>query len=289
MENENVKQTEEREVGVSNTLPATSARDSDVTSLMSATDDFQYIEKLSQQMENLQKIGEVFVKGTLCAAKTIPDFVVATITGQQLKLPMMTSVNNIINISGKSALATHLMRALILRAGITYEKVCDFTPMYVYYEGEKDPDNPGQLRAKKIKANAEDLKGTPIPRGMGTLEDMDDTKFVAGRAEVDRVTKYVFTRMLRQSDGSYKEMKVTSYFTMGDASKAGLLDKDNYQKYPARMLDARAFAIGAREIGSDVLFGMYTIAEIADANGVSYAMSESFNEEVEDVDAEFIR
>lgn len=289
MENEQVKQTEEREVGVANTLPATSARDGDLTSLVSATDDFQYIEKLSQQMENLQKIGEVFVKGTLCAAKTIPDFVVATITGQQLNLPMMTSVNNIINISGKSALATHLMRALILRAGITYEKVCDFTPMYVYYEGELDAT--GILVAKKVKGT--DATGqptsTPIARGTGTLADMDETKFVAGRQEVDRITKYIFTRMLKQADGSYKEMKVTSYFTMGDASKAGLLDKDNYQKYPARMLDARAFAIGAREIGSDVLFGMYTIAEIADASGVSYAMSESFNEEIQDVDAEIVR
>lgn len=289
MENKQEMQTEERVVGVANTLPA-STNNSDTT-LMSATNDFQYIEGLSAQMGNLEKIGTMFVKGALCAAKTVPDFIVATITGQQLNLPMMTSVNNIINISNKPSLATHLMRALILRAGILYDKVDDYEPMYVYYEGESDPANPGKLRAVKIpvKNPAEGQPSTvAVPLGTTTRGDLDESKYVIGRQAVDRVTTYIFTRMLKQADGSYKTMKVISRFSMSDATKAELQDKDNYKKYPARMLDARAFAIGAREIGADVLFGMYSIAEMADANNVNYTMSDTFNEGIQDIEAEVV-
>lgn len=278
MENQEVK-AEEKVVGVDNTLPATT--DNNPTALMPSTNDFQYIEKLAEQMVNLEKIGTMLVKGTLCAAKTVPDFIVATITGQQLGIPMMTAVNNIFNVNGKAGLATHIMRALILRAGVVYEKIADFEPVFTFYEGEPAPENPGKLRAKKVGEPK-----TPIIRGTGTIDELDTTKYVAGNKEIDRITKYKFERRVRQPDGTYKDMKVISYFSIVDAQRAELLDKDNYKKYPARMLDARAFAIGAREIASDVLFGMYTVAELADANDIAYEMSENFEEKF--VDAEIV-
>ena len=286
MDNEKVDKAEERVVGVGNTLPATSANDT--TALMPSTNDFQYIEKLAEQMGNLEKIGTMLVKGSICGAKTVPDFMVATITGQQLGVPMMTAVNNIFNVNGKAGLSTHLMRALVIKAGVTFEKVADYEPMYVYYDGEADPERPGKLRAVKIQGK--DGAGNPImiatPRGNTTLADFDDTKYVLGRSVVDRITKYIFERKVVQADGTYKTMRVTSYFSYNDAVIADLTDGVNYKKYPSRMLDARSFAIGAREIASDVLFGMYTVAELADANGVKYKMSEDFTEAFEDVEVE---
>ena len=43
---------------------------------------------------------------------------------------MMTAVNNIIVVNNKPALATHLMRALLLKAGIVFNKVADFENVY---------------------------------------------------------------------------------------------------------------------------------------------------------------
>ena len=50
------------------------------------------------------------------------------------------------------------------------------------------------------------------------------------------------------------------------------------------MVDTKDF-FGGREIASDVLFGMYSIAEIADASDIPYTMSASFEETI---DAEIV-
>ena len=81
--------------------------------------------------------------------------------------------------------------------------------------------------------------------------------------------------LLKQLDGSYKELVLVSKFRMSDAATAGLLDgKDNWSNFPARMCDARAFATGSRECASDILFGMMSINELADANGVAYTITD---------------
>ena len=85
---------------------------SEQSTALSSLSDFQYFEQLAAQMENLSKIASVFIKGGLCPIKTEPDFIVATISGQQLGLPMMTAVNNIIVVSNKPALTTHNLDSL---------------------------------------------------------------------------------------------------------------------------------------------------------------------------------
>lgn len=253
------------------------ATTNNTTSISPVSTDFQFIEALSGQLDNIQKIGEVFVKGGLCPIKNVADFTVATVTGMQLGLPMVTAVNNIFVVHNKPALATHLMRALVLKAGIVYNKVSDYEPCFRYYEGVKEGD----------KIVADKSSGEPIERGIATRKEIDTTVFAIGRKEVDRITTYVFERKIQQADGSFKDIKVVSSFSITDALRADLMKKDNYNNYPARMLDARAFAIGAREIASDVLFGMYSIAEMADSNGMKYSMNENF-EEVIDTEVEII-
>lgn len=251
---------------------------------ISSDNDFQFIEKLANQLENMQKIGEVFIKGGLCPIKNVNDFVVAATNGMQLGLPLTTAVNNIFVVNSKPAIATHLMRAMLLKAGIVYEKIYDYEPMYAYYEAVKGEGE--ELVAKKVtipdSKNPGKVIEAPIQRGIGTIDKIKDLGFFIGRNEVDRITQYVFKRKLRQADGSYQEVKAVSNFKMSDARIAGLLEKDNYRNYPARMLDARAFAIGGREIASDIIFGMYTIAELADSSDVPYTMNNSFEEEIQD-------
>lgn len=56
-------------------------------------------------------------------------------------------------------------------------------------------------------------------------------------------------------------------FTIDDARTAGLLNKDNWKKYPAAMLSARATARAARQAAPDRLAGCYTPDEIMPGGG----------------------
>ena len=51
-------------------------------------------------------------------------------------------------------------------------------------------------------------------------------------------------------------------FTIQEAERAQLLGKDNWKKYPQRMLEARAKAALARDLFPDVLHGIYTPEEL---------------------------
>jgi hypothetical protein len=54
------------------------------------------------------------------------------------------------------------------------------------------------------------------------------------------------------------EDKVTQKFTIQMAQQAGLTGKDNWRKYPARMLKHRAIAFACRDLFPDVMAGIYT-------------------------------
>ena len=68
--------------------------------------------------------------------------------------------------------------------------------------------------------------------------------------------------MVRLANGEYKEMTCKSNFTLTEAREAELIEKDVWIKYWRRMLDARAFTIGAREIADDLLLGIMSPNEV---------------------------
>jgi len=57
---------------------------------------------------------------------------------------------------------------------------------------------------------------------------------------------------------------VSRQFSMQDAAKAGLLGKDNWKKYPTRMLQLRARAWALRDVFPDILCGMQVAEEQQD-------------------------
>ena len=57
---------------------------------------------------------------------------------------------------------------------------------------------------------------------------------------------------------------ITRKFSMEDAKAAGLLTKDNWKKYPRRMLQMRARMWACRDAFADVLCGMVTVEEVVD-------------------------
>lgn len=74
----------------------------------------------------------------------------------------------------------------------------------------------------------------------------------------------------KKNPASDKNHKIgTVSFTMAEAQKAGLAGKDNWKKYPADMLFARALSRGARRMAAAAFFGVpvYVEGEL-DANKV---------------------
>ena len=58
--------------------------------------------------------------------------------------------------------------------------------------------------------------------------------------------------------------EVRGIFTIEDAKKAGLADKDNWKKYPSRMLKHRALSYALRDAFPDMISGLYNEDEIAE-------------------------
>lgn len=56
-------------------------------------------------------------------------------------------------------------------------------------------------------------------------------------------------------------------YTLDDAKLAGLMGKDNWRKYPASMLQARAIAMCARQACADVLAGIAYVPDELDTRG----------------------
>lgn len=59
-----------------------------------------------------------------------------------------------------------------------------------------------------------------------------------------------------------KEIRTSGIYTIEDATKADLLKKDNWKKYPARMLQKRALSFALRDAFPDILAGIYSPDEI---------------------------
>lgn len=71
-----------------------------------------------------------------------------------------------------------------------------------------------------------------------------------------------------RNNGAYKE-EVRGVYTIEDARRAGLLEKDNWKKYPTRMLKHRALSYALRDAFPDVLSGIYTPEELTEGECIN--------------------
>lgn len=213
-------------------------------------------------------LGEVLVRSKLVTKKTVEDVMVSLMCGKELGIPLVTSLSQIHAIDGKPSLGVHVIRGIILREKILSNKLEDFVPIYQFVE----TDEKGVV---KLENNL------PIVLGIGTLEEQPEN---SKKRPIDTRTTYEFIRMIKMPNGEWREQKVKSSFTISDAKAAELLDKTNWKRYPKRMLDARAYAIGAREIADDFLNGIYTPDEL----GANSFIDDNGREIVEDIPHEVI-
>ena len=78
---------------------------------------------------------------------------------------------------------------------------------------------------------------------------------------VDFVTEYKFTRY-KMINGKEREITCKSHFSYSEAKTAELFSKDTYIKYARILIGHRAFTLGARDIGSDLLMGVMESGEL---------------------------
>lgn len=247
------------------------------TSAPATGDDFSSIANVAKNLQAMLEVAEVYVQGNLCPIKKKEDFVVAVVTGNQLGLPFTVSINHIFPINGKPAMSVHLIRALLLANGVTFDKVSDCVPIHQFFYANVED---GKKTAKL------DGAGKPILAGTDAYTKIDHAMYMVNPTPSNYVTTYEFSRAVKKADGNFYTQKATSTFTYLDALKAELTEKDVWKKYLSNMLDARAFMKGAREVASDIIFGLYSIDELADANNVPYTMDDSMNQQV--IDAEIV-
>lgn len=185
------------------------------------------------------KLGEVLVKSSLVPLKKAEDVVTALMTGRELGLPFITSLSQIYPINGRPTLGVHIQKAILLKNGIVFSKTEDAVAIYEY--------------AKVINK-----KTIILLEGILDEQPKESKKKLIGFR-----TTYHFSRELKRPSGKFIEVEAYGSFSTMEASTAELLDKDVWKKYYKRMLDARAFTNGAREIADDLLLGISTPNELS--------------------------
>lgn len=208
----------------------------------------------------LLALSEVLVKSKLCPLKTKEDAFMAIQTGKELGLPFVVSVSQIYPIESKPTLGVHLIRGILLREGIYFNKSHDCEDYFEFASKTEE----GKLEVIK--------KGFIDEQPSGSLKRI-----------IDRRTQYIFERDIKTPSGKWRTLTIKTSFGVTDVQAAELDKKTNYQRHLPRMLDARAFAIGAREIADDILNGIYTPTEMIDGSNVQdidYTIDENGTETV---------
>lgn len=228
--------------------------------------------------------------------KSVADGLAILTRAQDLRLPFSTCVEHIHVINGKTGVDIHIIKALLLRAGVVWECTKDYTPQYQYTDGN-NIYNETQLPLYCVKCRTAkeaieattddnvgvypvqwytDLKGNiynefevsdkcvKAVNRQHALKIANEGKFPIIRIPaqpVDYVTEYEFTRYY-MINGKERIVTATSHYSFSEAQTAELFKKDTYTKYARIMIGHRAFIFGARDIANDILMGCMETTEL---------------------------
>lgn len=245
---------------------------------------------------------ERLMKSDKSGVKSVADGIAILARAQDLQLPFSSCIEHIHVISGKTGLDIHIIKALLSKAGtIVWNKTKDYVPLYQYTDGSSIY-NDGQLpewvvRCRNAKEAEEkskdgligvyplewyaDLKGNKYNQFQINDKCVKCINLIQAQAiakegkfpiirvpavPIDFISEYEFTRY-KKINGEKVVQKAIGRYSVSDAANAGLLDKDNYNKYRRIMIDTRAFTLGAREIADDIIMGCLELNELEIING----------------------
>ena len=82
---------------------------------------------------------EVFLKKVIASdkggIKSVNEGLAVLMRAQDLQLPFSTCIEHIHVINGKTGVDVHIIKSLLLRAGVIWECTKDYTPQYQYTDG----------------------------------------------------------------------------------------------------------------------------------------------------------
>lgn len=238
--------------------------------------------------------------------KSVADGIAVLMRAQDLQLPFSTSLEHIHVINGKTGVDIHIIKALLLKAGVTWDCIKDYAPLYEYTDSinvynesilpefsvkcisRKDAD--AKAKEDFEKGETENIYVYPVRfykdfNGNIYREYQLNGKFatVVNKQQADEVAKSgkipVFRvssqpidfvteyKFYRKVNG--KEMTTIGRFSYSDAVAANFFTKDTYKNYARIMIGHRAFTYGARDIASDVIMGCYETTELKQINGLN--------------------
>lgn len=232
--------------------------------------------------------------------KSVNDGLAVLMRAQDLQLPFSTCIEHIHVINGKTGVDIHIVKALLSRAGCTWRCLKDYQPLYEYTDGINvyiDGSFPEYVVRCKSQKESEDKAKEDIASGINDniyvypvkwYQDFNGNMYKdyqlntkqfgiainrqqvaeiakSGRTPVyripnkavDFVTEYEITRRVNG-----KEITAKGRFSYSEAVQAEMLEKDTYKKYPRILIGHRAFTLAARDIASDILFGVMETTEL---------------------------
>lgn len=227
---------------------------------------------------------------------SVEDGLAVLMRAQDLNLPFSTCLEHIHVINGKTGIDIHVIKALLSKAGVTWELIDDYAPLYEYTDGfnvyvedklptycikcsnrkeaetkqseDKDCDNIYVYPTLYFKDyNGNIYKSyqwnSKLKTAMNPVHAQELAKqgfipvFRIPNVPVDFIATY---KLYRTVNG--KQVTATGHFSFSEANAAELFSKDNYVKYARIMICHRAFVYAAREIASDILLGAYETTEL---------------------------
>lgn len=232
--------------------------------------------------------------------KTVNDGLAVLMRAQDLKLPFSTCIEHIHVINGKTGVDIHVIKALLSKAGCFWRCLKDYQPLYEYTDGinvYNDGSFPEYvIRCKNQKEAEEKVKSDEASNindfiyvypvkyyqdingniykdyqlnnkqfgiAINRQQIADITKagkipvYRIANKPIDYITEYEITRIINN-----KEVTAIGRFSYSEAVQADMFEKDTYKKYPRILIGHRAFTLAARDIASDILFGVSETTEL---------------------------
>lgn len=249
-----------------------------------------------------ENFAKQYIRSDKSGLKTVSDVLSIFCRAQDLQLPFTSCAEHIHVINGKTGIDIHLIKALLLRAACHWDCLEDYQALYEYTDGFNvfnESSLPSYCIKCKNKKEAEELaikeenadKFCVYP--VRFYKDFNGNiyreyqltqnfQIVIAKSQVEQVvaakkipiyripsvpvdyrTTYEIHRMI-----GGKEMISKGTFTYSEAVTAEMFTKDTYKKYSRTMIGHRAFTLAARDIASDLLFGVMETTELKVVSGL---------------------
>lgn len=249
-------------------------------------------------------LSEITNAGDKAGFKTPREGLAILMRARDLQLPFSSCIEHIHVINGKTGIDVHLIKALLLRAGVLWECIDRYAPLYEYtdgfnvYDEDKLPSHVVKViseskanEAYKANKDSDVVYVYPVAyykdcrpnvnyvypsynlnSQMAVCINAAQIKAATegGKVPIFRVAaqpkNYVYTYKFTRVFADGRIMTALSSFSISDALAAGIYKtndgKSTWEKYTKVMLSHRAFVYGARDIGSDLLFGVMETNEL---------------------------